>query len=579
MPLDGITLNSVVQELSILAGGRVDKVQQPEKDEIVMAIRSRGENHKLLLAANANSPRIHLTKFSKANPSVAPMFCMLLRKHCAGGRIIKIIQPDFERIVEIFIESPNEMGDMSTKRLVIEIMGKHSNIILVNAAGIIMDSIRHIPKELSSVREVMPGREYTRPPSHGKRAPVPTDREYFMSLFDKNMMTQQMIYKSYNGVSPVVGTEICLRAGIDTDAFPENLPASDRERLFLAFSALYEDVNAGRFDCRIYENHKRDFSAIFLSLYPTKSEPFDSPSAMLELYYHRQDTHYRLTQKTTDLRKLVQNHFDRCCRKREIHQGDIHKTANREQLRHYGELITAFIHTIPKKTDRVVLPDFYNNNTKIEIPLDPELTPAENAQKYFKGYNKAKRAYIALQEQTKANEEDITYLDSVLAAITSVTDESDIAEIRAELALTGFLKKRHQNSKKNQQKKSEPLHYRSTDGFDIYVGKNNTQNDELTLRFARPADIWLHSKEIAGSHVIISGGGRQIPDQTILEGAKIAAYHSKARAGGQVPVDYCPRKNVRKPKNAKPGFVIYDFYNTVYVTPHQEEIEKLATVR
>ncbi|MCL2420871.1 MAG: NFACT family protein [Defluviitaleaceae bacterium] len=587
MPLDGITLNSVVQELSsTLIGGRVDKIQLPEPDELIMAIRSGGQNYKLLLTASANNPRVNLTGLTKISPAQAPMFCMLLRKHLGGGRILNIAQPDFERIVEFYIESPNEMGDLSIKKLIVEIMGKHSNIILVNADDVIMDSIRHVSQELSSVREVLPGREYVRPPSQGKIAPSPTDKNSFLALFHKDenagKRAQQIIYQSYNGISPVMGSEICHRAGIPADAFPEAISVADRITLFEAFTHLYEDVAKGQFKCLIYEGEKRDFSAIPLTIYNhlEKSQPFASPSEMLEVYYRRQDNHYRLAQKTADLRKLVTLHIERCQRKAQVFNDTLLEIKDREQLRHYGELLTAYIYTIPAGADRAKVPDFYDEDgaKEIEIPLNPTLTPSENAQHYFKGYNKAKRTFIALQDQIKANADDLAYLDSVLAAIDTTAEEEDIADIRAELAEEGFLKKRYyqheskgrKGQRKQAQKKSKPLHYRSADGFDIYVGKNNTQNDELTLRFAHPTDIWMHTKEIAGSHVIIQSGGRSIPDSTILEGAMLAAYHSKGRQSSQVPVDYVARRHVRKPKGAKPGFVIYDGHKTVYVTPEGE---------
>jgi len=340
---------------------------------------------------------------------------------------------------------------------------------------------------------------------------------------------------------------------------------------------LYDDVSGGRFCCHIYEGAKRDFSAIELNIYSAwnKSDVIDSPSVMLESFYRKQDGIHRLSQKSADLRKLVSMHIERCQRKSEIHRNTLIEIEDREQLRKYGELLTAFIYAIPEGADRAKLADFYDDNKEIEIPLDPTKTAAENAQKYFKGYNKAKRTLAALQEQMKTNESDLAYLDSVLTSIATVADEEDISDIRTELSEQGFIKKRQQ-TKGTKVKKSKPLRYKSTDGFDIYVGKNNTQNDELSLRFAHPADIWMHTKEIPGSHVIIQTGGKDAPDNTILEGAMLAAYHSKARQSSQVPVDFCPRKNVRKPKGAKHGLVIYDFYNTVYVAPSEEEVEKLV---
>jgi len=578
MPLDGITLNSVKQELSkALIGGRVDRIQQPETDEIIIAIRSQGKNHKLLLSAGANSPRIHFTEISKPSPAQAPMFCMLLRKHLGGGRIIDIQQPDFERLIELHIESPNEMGDLSVKRLIIEIMGKHSNIMLVDARDTIMDSIRHVSRELSSVREVMPGRGYTRPPSQGKLPPVPIDKEHFLGLLKtEGKRVQQAIYQSYNGISPIVASEICLRASVAADDFVETLSDADRENLLNVFASLYEDIVNNHFNCRIYEGNKRDFSAVFMNIYDgwQVSEAFSSPSVMLETFYRKQDNMHRLSQKTADLRKLVTTYIERCKRKGEIHHKTLLEIEDREQQRKYGEILTAYIYAIPEGADRVKLADFYDEDKEIEIPLDPTKTASENAQHYFKGYNKAKRTFAALQDQMQANEEDIVYLDSILTSISTVTDEEDIADIRTELAEQNFLKKRQQ-TKGKKPKKSKPLHYVSSDGFNIYVGKNNTQNDELSLRFAHPSDIWMHTKDIPGSHVIIQTAGKEVPDSTILEGAMLAAYHSKGRQSSQVPVDFCPRKNVRKPRGAKPGFVIYDIYNTVYVTPDEKKIEGL----
>lgn len=619
MPLDGILLSSVVHEISsALVGGRVDKVQQPESDEIVLSVRSKGQNHRLLLTTNANSPRIHLTDSTKINPDQPPMFCMLLRKHLGGGRIKNIMQPSYERIVEIHVESPNEMGDMSIKRLIIEVMGKHSNIMLVDAAGMIMDSIRHISRELSSVREILPGRSYVLPPSQGKVSPSPIDSDYFMSLFEadnansinispensnknsnekaiKEKKAHQIIYQSFNGVSPIIGSEICLRADISPDALLGSLKISDHESLLSEFTDLFSkletDLEKGNYHCHIYEdkdqsNHtnnsrkiKRDISAVPMELYSSwaKSEPYDSPSKMLEFYYIKQDLNYRMQQKTADLRKLITMHIERRQRKAQIFEETLCEIENREELKLYGELITSYIYNIPAGADRVSLPDFYNDGQDVEISLDPSLTPADNAQHYFKRYNKAKRTFAALQEQIETNENELTYLDSVLACTGTVTEETDIDDIRTELAEEGILKKRQTKGKGKKGsgkkvKKSKPLHYTSAEGFNIYVGKNNTQNDELTLRFARDNDIWLHTKDIAGSHVIIQGNGKEIPEATILEGAMLAAYYSKGRQSSQVPVDYTKKKYVRKPKGAKPGFVIYDYHKTLYVTPDENSI-------
>jgi len=568
MPLDGTTLAAIVSEISILEGGRVDKITQPEPDEIFLTIRAKGANHKLMLTVNANAPRVNFTAQSKQSPLQAPMFCMVLRKHVSSGRILSVRQPDFERIVEFQIEALDEMGDKSIKTLIIEIMGKHSNIMLVDTAGKVLDAIKHISPAVSSVRTILPGVTYQRPPGDKESPLEAASKAFSKNIYLEDSSIQQAIFKHYNGISPILANEICARAQISPEA--REITEAERERLYEAFSALFAQVSAKNFRHNIYwdaSGKAIDIAALPLSVYSElRAEAYESPSAMLEAFYAKRDEAYRIGQKTVDLRKLISTHQERARKKAAMHDRTLEEIKNRDDLRIKGELLTAYLYMLESGVTSFTADNFYDDNKPMEIPLDPALTPSENAQRYFKKYNKQKRTFTALQEQIAKNQEELNYLDSVMAAMETTIDEADIAEIRAELAEQGFAKRRAA-TKNKKAAGAKPLKYTSSDGFEIYVGKNNTQNDYLTLKFARNNDIWLHTKDIPGSHVIIVTAGKDPTPAVILEGANLAAYHSRARNGSQVPVDYVIRKHVRKPAGAKPGYVIYDFHNTIYVTP------------
>ena len=571
MPLDGTTLAGVVNELSVLEGGRVDKITQPEQDEILLTVRAKGANHKLLLTVNSNAPRVNFTAQSKISPLQAPMFCMVLRKHISSGRILSITQPDFERIVEFHIEALDEMGDKSTKTLVIEIMGKHSNIMLTDAKGKVLDAIKHISPAVSSVRPVLPGSAYSRPPGEKLNPLEATQATFNETISRENSKIQQAIYQRYNGISPILASEICIRAQIAPDTLTSAMADAEKSRLYGAFEHVFARLGAGQFECNIYwdESGKAiDLAALPLSVYDShRAEVYDSPSAMLESFYAQRDEAYRISQKTVDLRKLINTHQERARKKAFVYEKTLEEIKDRDDLRIKGELLTAYLYMMENGASSFTAENFYNNNEPLEIPLDTSLSPSENAQRYFKRYNKQKRTFAALQDQITKNQEELAYLESVAVAMDAISDEADIAEIRGELAEQGFAKRRPGSKNKKASKASKPLMYTSSDGFEMYVGKNNTQNDYLTLRFARANDIWMHTKDIPGSHVIVVTGGKEPSDTAILEGANLAAYHSRARNGSRVPVDYVIRKHVRKPAGAKPGFVIYDHHNTVYVTP------------
>jgi predicted ribosome quality control (RQC) complex YloA/Tae2 family protein len=582
MAFDGITVSAIKAEIEDkILGGRIDKVYQPEKDEIILGIRSMGQAYKLLLTSNASTPKFHFTQTNPSNPMTPPLFCMVMRKHLQSGKIIKIEQPDFDRILNIYVESLNELGDYSVKKLVLEIMGRHSNIILTDENNTILDCIKHIGHDTSSVREVLPGREYTLPPSQGKINTLELDDNNFKEVLGNNpsFEIQSVIYKNYTGISPIAASEICYRANVNGSTPVEALTDIQKEVIFNEFAKLVEDIKANRFYPESITNEKGktiDFSPIEMSQFNGfEIKKYTSISELIESFYANRDFAYRIGQKTQDLRKLITQNIERCIRKKDIQMQTLRSIKNRDELRLKGELLTANIYSIKKGMTTVELPNYYSENQElVAIELDSNKTPSENAQKYYKAYNKAKRTFEALKDQIKSNDEELAYLESVLTSVNNCTDEQDVKEIRRELREEGYVKK-VKNQKDKSKKHSVPLHFISQDGFDIYVGKNNIQNDELTLKFARPRDIWMHTKNIPGSHVIIVANGQTIPDTTLNEGAMLSAFYSKAKNSSKVPVDYTEKKNVKKPNGSKPGFVIYETNKTAYITTSEEEIKKI----
>ena len=582
MAFDGITVSAIKAEIEDkILGGRIDKVYQPEKDEIILGIRSMGQAYKLLLTSNASNPKFHFTQTNPSNPMTPPLFCMVMRKHLQSGKIIKIEQPDFDRILNIYVESLNELGDYSVKKLVLEIMGRHSNIILTDENNTILDCIKHIGHDTSSVREVLPGREYTLPPSQGKINTLELDNNDFNEVLENNpsFEIQSVIYKNYTGISPIAASEICYRANVNGSTPVEALTDIQKEIVFNKFAELVEDIKANRFYPESITNEKGktiDFSPIEMTQFNgLEIKKYTSISELIESFYANRDFAYRIGQKTQDLRKLITQNIERCIRKKDIQMQTLRSIKNRDELRLKGELLTANIYSIKKGMTTVELPNYYSENQElVAIELDSNKTPSENAQKYYKAYNKAKRTFEALKDQIKSNDEELAYLESVLTSVNNCTDEQDVKEIRRELREEGYVKK-VKNQKDKSKKHSVPLHFISQDGFDIYVCKNNIQNDELTLKFARPRDIWMHTKNIPGSHVIIVANGQTIPDTTLNEGAMLSAFYSKAKNSSKVPVDYTEKKNVKKPNGSKPGFVIYETNKTAYITTSEEEIKKI----
>lgn len=586
MALDGITTSAIVSELkAALLGGRIDKIHQPLADEIRMSIRGLGSGaKKIIISANSAHPRIHLTESSRENPMTAPLFCMVMRKHIAGGKIIDIVQPNFERIIILRIESANEMGDITTKNLILEIMGKHSNLILTDETGKILDSIKRVTHEKSSVREVLPGKEYVFPPSQDKKNPLLAEQaDFLFSLhLQEGRRLQEFLYQTYTGISPVMAGEICTRAGLDASDSCQETTLENSERLFAAFEKTMQEVKAEDYYPAIYyqkENNRIvDFAVLKMQQFQgLATKPFPSVSALLEGFYQERDNAAHIRQKAQDMRKLVTNHIERCVKKKEIQLKTRRETKGMDLWKKKGELLTANIYAVPQGVTTFKTIDYYEESMpEIEIAIDPAKTPAENAQKYFAKYNKAKRTLAALEIQEKQNNEELAYLESVLNALENAKEDADLSEIRTELAESGFIRRQAQKKGQPKPKRAKPLRYISSDGYEILVGKSNLQNDELTLRTAEPTDLWMHTKDIPGSHVIIRTNGQsELPEATMEEAANLAAFYSKAKNSSMVPVDYTQRKNIKKPNGAKPGMVIYLTNKTIYITPDEARIQQM----
>ncbi len=585
MPLDGIAIHAVTSELKKnLIGGKIDKIYQPERDEIILTVRNQGRNYRLLLSASPNHARIHLTNENKSNPIRPPMFCMLLRKHFIGGRILNVHQPHFERIVELEVESLDELGNVSSKILTIEMMGRHSNIILCSQDGRIIDSIKHVNEGMSRIRQVLPGLFYQIPPSQGKRDPLLLSNEELIRLFrkdDRNIALDKLISGLLTGVSRISAREMIYRWSHDqTDVYSGSLSLENIGALSQSILAFFALIKDGKYEPTLYLDdvgNPIDFFPFLYHQYPaTMQKKFSSMSEVLETFYSLRDKKDRISQRSSHLYRLLQNNLERCDKKIAIQQETIQEATNMDKYKLFGELITANVYQITKGSKAAQVQNYYKDPPEwITIPLDEHLTPSENAQHYYKLYAKAKRSYENAVIQLEEVRQEHAYLEGQLDNLNKCTEESEINEIRNELAREGYLKTRSVSKEQKNLPPSKPYHYTSSDGYEIFVGKNNVQNDYLTLRFAQRDDLWLHTKDIPGSHVIIKLEGRPVSDVALLEGALLAAYYSKGRLSSNVPVDYTFRKNVKKPGGAKPGMVIYVNHKTIHVTPKDDQIRKL----
>ena len=572
MPFDAIFLTAVTQELNReLPGARIDKIQQPERDSVLLTVRTPGAgNRKLLLSASPNHPRIHFTGEKFENPAQPPMFCMLLRKHLSGGRILSLTQLPMERAVDLCVESADELGELSQKHVWLELMGRNSNLILTGPDGRIVDCLRRVDFEMSEKRQVLPGLFYRTPPSQGK---LDLREETLPALFDAlgqvrlSVTLDRWIADRYAGISPLIARELAFRAAGSTDP---DLLSLDRAALAAALLAELEELFSDFTPTVLYrEGQAKDFTFRPVGQYGAymTQETKPSFSALLEDYYSARELAQRMRAKTQSLRKTLTTLHARTLRKLENQRREQAEACDRERLRQLGDVVTANLHRIERGQVRLTAQDFYDPEMKeIDIPLNPALSPQQNAAKFYKDYNKAKHAEKFLAEQIEKGAQEADYLASVLEALDRAETEQDIADIRNELIEGGYV--RSQDRKKQMKTApSRPLEFRSSDGFPIYVGRNNRQNDLLTCRLAYKTDLWLHAQKIHGSHVIIACGGRPVPDQTITEAAQLAAWYSQAREGQNVPVDLCPVRQVKKPAGAKPGMVVYENYRTVYVTP------------
>lgn len=561
MAFDGITIANMVKEFQeTIVGGKINKIAQPEPDELLITIKNNKTQYRLLISASASLPLIYFTDKNKTSPLTAPNFCMLLRKHIGSGRITAVTQPDMERAIEFRIEHLNELGDLCFKTLVVEIMGKHSNIIFLNEERMILDSIKHVSCNVSSVREVLPGRNYFLPKTQDKYNPLTvSEQEFFDTVYTKPVPVAKGIYTSLTGISPCIAEEICFRASIDGSASCQSLDQPAKEHLYHTFARTMEEISHGEFQPNIVytkDQEPVEYGGIALTKYqgfPVKH--FDSMSQVLEQYYAEKDKITRIRQKSSDLRRIVQTALERNRKKFDLQTRQMKDTEKMEKYKVYGELINTYGYNLESGCKSFQALNYYTNE-EITIPLDPTLTPQENAKKYFDRYNKLKRTAQALEEQLQDTEEEIQHLESISTALDIALLESDLSQIKEELQEYGYIKK-HSVGKKKALAKSKPLHYISSDGYDMYVGKNNLQNDELTFGFAVGNDWWFHAKQAPGSHVIVKSGGDELPDRTFEEAGRLAAYYSSMRGVEKVEIDYVEKKHVKKPKGGKPGFVVY----------------------
>ena len=579
MAFDGITIANITKELNDkLLGGRIRKIAQPENDELILTIKSAEGNFRLLISASASLPLIYLTENNKPSPMTAPNFCMLLRKHIENGKLVGISQPGLERIIRFDIEHLDELGDLRRKTLVVEIMGKHSNIIFCDENDRIIDSIKHVSLQMSSVREVLPGRTYFIPVTQEKADPLELTLDSFTSLIGaKSTKLAKAIYTSYTGISPVAANEVVFRSGINSEMSGNALSELEMLHLYKTFSYYIEDIKTGNFAPQIVYQGKTpiEYAALPLTIYSDlETITHESISYILETYYAERNTVTRIRQRSVDLRKIVQTALERSRKKYDIQAKQLKDTEKRDTYRIYGELLTTYGYSAQPGAKSLDVLNYYTNE-ELTIPLDPQLTALENAKKYFDKYGKLKRTFEAVSELLKETGDEVEHLDSISTALDIALSEEDLVEIKEELMEYGYIKKRHPGGKKPKIT-SKPFHYISSDGYHMYVGKNNFQNEELTFKFATGNDWWFHAKGVPGSHVIVkTEGADDMPDATFEEAGRLAAYYSQSRDNEKVEIDYIQKKHIKKPKGGKPGFVVYYTNYSLMIDPDISAIQQV----
>ncbi|WP_127591876.1 Rqc2 family fibronectin-binding protein [Paenibacillus lautus] len=576
MALDGIVTRAIVHELQSCRGARINKIYQPNDRDIVFHIRTQQGNAKLLLSANPTYPRVHLTQETFLNPAEAPMFCMILRKHCESGIIEDIQQVGMERIIHLTIRQRDELGDISSKKIIVELMGRHSNIILLDpASGTILDGIHHVTPAISSYRVVMPGFSYTNPPEQHKLNPLETGQEAFReSCLMNEEQAVPWLVGAFSGLSPLAAQEIAHRAGGSSPGGLEG--EKDCGSLWSAFDEIMEQVRNHQYTpvTGVNAKGKSVFSVIPLTLLVDETTTYESVSRCMEDYYGDKAQRDTVKQKVSDLLRFLQNERSKNIKKLDNLNKDLEEAGDADRYRIFGELLFASLHQIQKGDREAKLVNFYDEEqATVTIPLDPLLTPSDNAQRYFKKYNKYKNSLAVIDEQLIKTREEINYIENLLQQLSHAS-LSDIDEIRDELIQQGYLRDRNRKTKKKKKNDKPTLHvYTSSEGIELYVGKNNLQNEYVTNRLASSNDTWLHTKDIPGSHVVIRSS--EYGDATLQEAAQLAAYYSQAKESSSVPVDYTLIRHVRKPNGAKPGFVIYDNQKTLFVTPDEQRIKAM----
>ena len=585
MPLDAICLAAVRHELSgKIAGYRIDKVQQPERDLLILSLRGQAEPFRLLISVGSGDSRVHITEHRYENPASPPMFCMLLRKYLVGARILSINQPPAERILEFELQAPDSMGVTTQKRLIIELIGNSSNIILVDGDGLVIDCLRRVGGELNDKRTVLPGLKYHRPPIQvGKVDPQAVSKEIWDKLYDEascDKTAEKWLISVFSALSPLICREIVWRAYGQCDVRISEIEDGG-DALCREFMNIVQIVNVNGFEpwsIADMEDSPRDFSFLRIGQYENLMQVSlaENFSAMLESHYTKSAQVSRMRQRASATTKTVKTARDRIVRKLIAQQLELEKTAQRDMFRQCGDIITANLHLMKKGQSMLTAQDFYcSENSMRDIQLNPLKTPQQNAAKYYKDYTKARTAEKYLIEQTKIGETEVQYLESVLEVIALAEGEKDLDEIRKELAQTGYVRENKQKSGKAKTAAPTPLRFKSSTGMQIFAGRNNIQNDLLTMKTALKSDMWLHVQKIHGSHVIILCKGTQPDETTLYEAAVIAAYYSSARHGSKVSVDFTPVRNVKKPPGGRPGMVIYTGFKTIVATPDEGLVNRL----
>lgn len=593
MALDGMVIANVAYELRTkLLGGRITKIAQPEKDELLLTIKQSKTSEetgqterfqsRLVISVNPSLPLIYLSEENKNSPQTAPTFCMVLRKHLSNCRILEISQLGLERVLRFELEHRNEMGDLCKKYLYVELMGKHSNIIFCDDKDIIIDSIKHVSMLVSSVREVLPGRTYFIPNTQEKSDPFTITRDTFCEkLLSRPMAPAKALYTSLTGFSPVMANELLYRASLSEKSSTEEMTEMEKEHLFRNFEEMREMLQNKAFHPIMVRKGPEpiEFAALPLTSYERDDKyeitAYDSISRLLFDYYAEKEIYSRIHQKSFELRRITTTALERCRKKYSLQEKQLKDTEKREKYKVYGELLTTYGYSLSGGEKKLVCENYYTGK-EVTIPLDETKSAMDNAKRYFEKYAKCKRTFEALSVQLQETKEEISHLESISNALDIARQEQDLSDIRRELAEYGYIKKHSDRQQKKQNAaKSKPFHYLSSDGFHMYVGRNNYQNDELTFHLAGGGDWWFHAKGAAGSHVIVKTEGKELPDRAFEEAAALAAWYSKARQQAKVEIDYIQRKHIKKPNGSKPGFVIYYTNYSMTIAPDISQLTEI----